>query len=215
VRGRGIDTVALDYLAAHHDPSDVVFVDGWTGKGAIARELAAALADYRATTGVHFDPELAVLADPGRCVRTFGTRDDFLIPSACLNSTVSGLISRTVLNDRLLGPGDYHGAKFYAELAGSDVSGVFLEAISDRFAQVAPGRAGPPSNGSARSTASGRSTSSSRGSARPPGCCCAGFRSGCWCARGHRPTSRTCWCWRLNAAFPSRRSPTCRTHVSA
>jgi hypothetical protein len=137
VRGRGIDTVALDYLAAHHDPSDVVFVDGWTGKGAIARELAAALADYRATTGVHFDPELAVLADPGRCVRTFGTRDDFLIPSACLNSTVSGLISRTVLNDRLLGPGDYHGAKFYAELAGSDVSGVFLDAISDRFAQVA------------------------------------------------------------------------------
>ncbi len=136
VRGRGIDTVALDYLAAHHDPSDIVFVDGWTGKGAIARELAAALADYRTSTGVHFDPELAVLADPGRCVRTFGTRDDFLIPSACLNSTVSGLISRTVLNDTLIGPGDYHGAKFYADLSGSDVSGPFLDAVGDRFAEV-------------------------------------------------------------------------------
>ena len=34
--------------------------------------------------------DLAVLADPGYCVRTFGTRDDFLIASACLNSTVSG-----------------------------------------------------------------------------------------------------------------------------
>ena len=43
VRGRGIDRVALRHLAGHHDPSAVMFVDGWTGKGAIARELAAAL----------------------------------------------------------------------------------------------------------------------------------------------------------------------------
>ena len=40
--------------------------------------------------GSGFDPEIAVLADPGCCVRTYGTREDFLIPSACLNSTVSG-----------------------------------------------------------------------------------------------------------------------------
>ena len=40
VRGRGIDANALRWLAAHHDPADVVFVDGWTGKGAITRELA-------------------------------------------------------------------------------------------------------------------------------------------------------------------------------
>ena len=58
-----------------------------------------------------------MLADPGRCAATFGTRDDWLIPSACLNSTVSGLVSRTVLNARLLRPDQYHGAKFYAELA--------------------------------------------------------------------------------------------------
>ena len=43
VRGRGIDANALRWLAAHHDPADVVFVDGWTGKGAITRELADAL----------------------------------------------------------------------------------------------------------------------------------------------------------------------------
>ena len=42
VRGRGIDANALRWLAAHHDPADVVFVDGWTGKGAITRELADA-----------------------------------------------------------------------------------------------------------------------------------------------------------------------------
>ncbi|MDN3061120.1 phosphoribosyltransferase [Streptomyces sp. SRF1] len=132
VRGRGIDTAALRWLADHHDPSDVVFVDGWTGKGAITRELSDALAPYP-----DFDPRIAVLADPGRCVDTYGTRDDFLVPSACLNSTVSGLISRTVLRADLVGPNDFHGAKYYRELAGSDVSGDFLDTVSARFAEVA------------------------------------------------------------------------------
>ncbi|MFJ5773141.1 phosphoribosyltransferase [Streptomyces sp. NPDC093094] len=138
VRGRGIDANALRWLAAHHDPADVVFVDGWTGKGAITRELAAAIEEFEAGGGpAGFDPEIAVLADPGSCVRTYGTREDFLIPSACLNSTVSGLISRTVLRSDLVGPDDFHGAKFYRELAGADVSVHFLDAVSARFPEVA------------------------------------------------------------------------------
>ncbi|MEU5981000.1 phosphoribosyltransferase [Streptomyces sp. NPDC047434] len=138
VRGRGIDTNALRWLAAHHDPADVVFVDGWTGKGAITRELAEALEAHREKHGgPAFDPEIAVLADPGSCVRTYGTREDFLIPSACLNSTVSGLISRTVLRADLVGPDDFHGGKFYRELAGADVSNDFLDAVTVRFDEVA------------------------------------------------------------------------------
>ncbi|WP_157128752.1 cysteine protease StiP family protein [Nocardia amamiensis] len=136
VRDRGIDGVALDYLAEHHDPDSVVFVDGWTGKGAITRELTDALDAYRAAGGPRFNDELAVLADPGYCVRTYGTRDDFLIASACLNSTVSGLISRTVLNDTLIGPGDFHGAKFYRELAGDDMSRRLLDTVSGAFDAV-------------------------------------------------------------------------------
>ncbi|WP_326599256.1 phosphoribosyltransferase [Streptomyces sp. NBC_01803] len=128
VRGQGIDTTALRWLAAHHDPADVVFVDGWTGKGAITRELTDALAGFPG-----FDPGLAVLADPGGCVTTFGTREDFLIPSACLNSTVSGLISRTVLRADLVGPDDFHGAKHYRDLAGADVSNHFLDVVGARF----------------------------------------------------------------------------------
>ncbi|MFC5242476.1 phosphoribosyltransferase [Streptomyces atrovirens] len=137
VRGRGIDATALRWLAAHHDPRDVVFVDGWTGKGAITRELAQAVEEFEKTEGVTgFDPEIAVLADPGSCVRTYGTREDYLIPSACLNSTVSGLISRTVLRADLVGPHDFHGAKFYRELAGADLSVAFLDAVSARFPEV-------------------------------------------------------------------------------
>jgi len=132
VRGKGIDEVALRWIAAHHDPAKVVFVDGWTGKGAIVRELSAALAQFEG-----FSDDLAVLADPGRCVRTFGTREDYLIPSACLNSTVSGLVSRTVLNERLLAPGQFHGAKFYADLAPADLSNHFLDVVTSWFDDVA------------------------------------------------------------------------------
>ncbi|MGW7076055.1 phosphoribosyltransferase [Streptomyces sp. NPDC054866] len=138
VRGRGIDANALRWLAAHHDAADVVFVDGWTGKGAITRELADAVREFEEAGGpAGFNPEIAVLADPGSCVRTYGTREDFLIPSACLNSTVSGLISRTVLRADLVGPDDFHGAKFYRELADGDLSLDFLDAITARFDEVA------------------------------------------------------------------------------
>ncbi|RKS72623.1 RNA binding Pelota-like protein [Motilibacter peucedani] len=137
VRGRGIDEVALRWLDREHGAERVVFLDGWTGKGAIARELTAALASVAASGGPRFDPRLAVLADPGRCVDTFGTREDFLIPSACLNSTVSGLVSRTVLNSSLLRAGQFHGAKPYPELAAADVSARFVDAVSERFADEA------------------------------------------------------------------------------
>ncbi len=133
VRGVGVDGAALDHLAARHDPADVVFVDGWTGKGAIVRELQEALAEH---PGARFPDELAVLADPGACASYFGTREDVLIPSACLNSTVCGLVSRTVYSRELIAPGTFHGAKVYRELAEQDRSAHFLDTISRQFPAV-------------------------------------------------------------------------------
>jgi adenine/guanine phosphoribosyltransferase-like PRPP-binding protein len=136
VRGLGIDQAALGYLASQHHPEQIMFVDGWTGKGAITRELAAAVELFQKTDGAAFRPDLAVLADPGHCVRIFGTREDYLVPSACLNSTVSGLVSRTVFNKELIRPGDFHGAKYYSQLSRSDVSSGFLAAVTAKFPAV-------------------------------------------------------------------------------
>ncbi len=136
VRGVGLDQTALRYLAAHHDPEQILFVDGWTGKGAITRELSVAVDRFADTDGVAFPKDLAVLADPGHCADMYGTREDYLIPSACLNSTVSGLVSRTVLNTEFIGPHDFHGAKFYDQLRGDDVSREFLAAVSVHFPAV-------------------------------------------------------------------------------
>lgn len=138
VRGVGIDETALRWLAAHHDASQVVFVDGWTGKGAITRELTDALDRFAASDGVRFGDELAVLADPAGCTPLHGTRDDYLVPSACLNSTVSGLVSRTVFNRAWTPEGTLHGAKQYRELGARDHSRSFVATIAERFAAVRP-----------------------------------------------------------------------------
>jgi hypothetical protein len=42
-----------------------------------------------------------------------------------------------VLNDAYIGPGDFHGAKFYADLAPTDVSNAFLDAVAAQFDGVA------------------------------------------------------------------------------
>jgi len=60
-------------------------------------------------------------------------RDDILIPSACLNATVSGLVSRTVLRPDLIDAGSFHGAKTYEELRESDVSNRFVDTIASHF----------------------------------------------------------------------------------
>lgn len=141
IRDKGLDPVAMEWLVANYDASQIVFVDGWTGKGAITRELAASVKHVNAQLNCDIDPTLAVLADPAGCTPLHATSQDALIPSACLNSTVSGLVSRTVHNDDLIGPRDFHGAKFYHQLQNDDVSCAFVDTIAsyfDEFEQQPP-----------------------------------------------------------------------------
>jgi hypothetical protein len=121
IRDRGIDREALRHLAARHDPRDTVFVDGWTGKGAIAGELRASLAGS--------SPFLAVVADPAGQADLAATSEDYLIPSGILGAIVSGLVSRSILNDALVGPGDFHACVHHRHLAPNDLSRAFVDAI--------------------------------------------------------------------------------------
>lgn len=136
IRGRGLDKNALKYIISKHPDSEIQFVDGWTGKGAINKELNKACGVLNQDLNINLNSDLAVIADPGHFVVTCGTREDFLIPSACLNSTVSGLVSRTVLRDDLIGEDDFHGAKFYKELINEDVSNLYVDTISENFPLV-------------------------------------------------------------------------------
>lgn len=128
IRGRGIDDNAMKYLLEKFSAEQLLFVDGWIGKGAILNELKKDIAAY---DGVSAD--IAVIADPANVTELCGTHDDILIPSSCLNSTVSGLVSRTFLRSDIIGENDFHGAVYYGELENSDLSYAFIESIEKEF----------------------------------------------------------------------------------
>lgn len=122
VRDRGIDRVALEAIIEAHGAANIIFVDGWTGKGAIATELKHTLAGDSRFPG---EPRLVVLADP--CGRAWlsASADDWLIPSGILGATVSGLVSRSIWPAR----GGLHGCVTYDHLRSHDETGVFIERI--------------------------------------------------------------------------------------
>lgn len=128
IRDRGIDKNAMKYILSKHNPKDIIFVDGWVGKGAILGELKKELNDFP-----EIQAELAVLADPANLTDLCGTHDDLLIPSSCLNSTVCGLISRTFLRSDIIGENDFHGAVYYEELMNEDRTYEFISTVEKFF----------------------------------------------------------------------------------
>ncbi|UQZ91262.1 hypothetical protein C4J81_13890 [Deltaproteobacteria bacterium Smac51] len=131
IRDRGLDENALDHILEKEGRADssVIFVDGWTGKGVISRELDMAVERYNRSRKVRLSPELYVLTDLCGEAGTAPSCEDFLIPSSILNSIVSGLVSRTILNQAYLEPGDFHGCLYYDHLEPLDLSRWFVERI--------------------------------------------------------------------------------------
>jgi hypothetical protein len=122
IRDKGIDKVAMDTIADAHGTNGIVFVDGWTGKGAISGEIKRSLGEL---DGFPAEPRLCVLADP--CGRAWlaASSDDWIIPSGILGATVSGLVSRSIWpND-----GGLHGCVRYHHLASLDQTRSFIDII--------------------------------------------------------------------------------------
>lgn len=130
IRGKGIDENALDYIREKHPLGKMVFIDGWTGKGSIYGELVRSINVYNQKNGTNIQPRLAVVADPACIAPISATHIDVCIPNACLNSTVSGLVSRSICNEKYIEYGDFHGAVCYEELKDQDMTNYFLDMIS-------------------------------------------------------------------------------------
>jgi Phosphoribosyl transferase (PRTase) len=82
--GLGIDRVALAALKSAHPNRKLVFVDGWTGRGGVAREISQL-----------GDGPLAVLIDPWGVAALAGSHEDLLCPSACFTGVATLGFSRT------------------------------------------------------------------------------------------------------------------------
>lgn len=144
IRGKGIDKNAMEYIYSKHsneiDVNHFQFVDGWVGKGAISNILVEACNELKQNSNWQgISPDLAVLADPANTTELCGTHEDFLIPSACLNSTVSGLVSRTILNDKLIGANEFHGAVYFEHMKDSDRSYEFIDAVEEQIHKINQG----------------------------------------------------------------------------
>jgi len=125
VRDRGLDSVAIDHIMAlGHAPEDLVFVDGWTGKGVIRRELSASIVALQARYPGIKD-ELFVLSDIAGVANFAATRLDSLVPTCLLNAPISGLISRSVYRQENNVP-QMHGGVYLADLAEHDRSLSFV-----------------------------------------------------------------------------------------
>ena len=135
IRDRGLDPLALQMLLEAYPNSPIVFVDGWTGKGAIYQELARSLEAFSDPNHRHFANifhqgagviPLLTLADPAGVAWLAASEEDWLIPSGLLNSTVSGLISRSLYTEPQSG---LHRSVFYDNLIAADHSLAFADHI--------------------------------------------------------------------------------------
>jgi len=133
IRGKGVDENALLYILKKQGHDNLQFIDGWTGKGTIGGVLQESILSFNKIYDTNISSDLAVLSDPAHSAELWATREDFFLPSACLNSLVSGLISRTVQRDDLTGPHDFHAAKVYQEWEKEDCSNDFIEKIIPYF----------------------------------------------------------------------------------
>lgn len=141
IADRGIDDKALDVVRSlpHATDESLVFVDGWTGKGVISRALKLAIENYNTSRSATVDPTLHVISDLCGSAAAAAGREDYLIPNCLLGANISGLISRSVLNDRSKSKGSFHGCRYYPEYRAYDRSNQFVDVIyelASKFEEV-------------------------------------------------------------------------------
>ena len=145
IRDKGLDENAMWHIykeemySTGNSAKNIFFVDGWTGKGVIKHQLDEAVANLKKKSPVwdRLSSDLYVLADPANITQFCGTHEDYLLPSACLNSTVSGLTSRTILNSLInVEDGDFHGGVYFDKFESIDKSNEFIDKISAEFSRI-------------------------------------------------------------------------------
>lgn len=136
IRDRGVDGNALSWILQRHGADRVVFVDGWTGKGVIARELRSSVDVFNRTHHTRLPTGLYVVSDLCGAAFYGASEEDYLIPNAILNGTVSGLVSRSILNDQYIGPDDFHGCLYLAEFEQDDLSVWYVDTLETMASEV-------------------------------------------------------------------------------
>lgn len=127
---KGLDKEAMEYIVSKHGKEGILFIDGWTGKGTVAKEI------LRSAEELGINGDLAVLSDCIGVAKYTGSAEDMYIPNSPLNASITGLVSITVLNEKYKGKGDFHGAVYLKELEDVDESQEFVDLVASHFEKV-------------------------------------------------------------------------------
>ncbi len=138
IRDREIDNVALRYILKYEQKlaETIFFIDGWTGKGVIGKELKKFIKEFYFSDEIKIYDELYVIADLCGEADYFATNEDYLIPSGILNAVISGLVSRSILNDKVVKENDFHACVFYQDWINEDLSNWFIDQIFEKIKKI-------------------------------------------------------------------------------
>lgn len=126
---QGLDPKAMEYIINKHGTKGIQFIDGWTGKGTVAKEIKRCVEKYYPDV----DWGLGVLSDCINVAKYVGTREDIYIPHSPLNAAVTGLVSITVKNEKFDNPSGFHSAIYLKELEEDDQSAEYIERVVKQF----------------------------------------------------------------------------------
>jgi len=123
IKDRGLDTLAINHIIQKHGKDvQLNFIDGWTGFGNIANELRRSMSEGFSEISFKF----ITISDIAGVADICGSREDYMIPSCLLNATISGLISRTLINiDRT----NFHSVKYFSEKQDQDYSLWYIDQL--------------------------------------------------------------------------------------
>ena len=124
----GLDKNGMKYILSKHKPEYIQFIDSWTGKGTVTRDVINSAKDYE---GV--DASLAVLSDCLNLTKYCGIREDIAIPQAPINACITGLVSMPIHNNPFVGKENFDGAIYLEELEEMDVSQKYLDLVEKEF----------------------------------------------------------------------------------
>ena len=123
IKDRGLDTVSINHIINKHGKDvQLIYVDGWTGFGNIANELSKSMAKSYPSINYKF----VSISDIAGVTDICSTREDYIIPSCLLNATISGLISRTLINKD---PTSFHSVKYFTEKQDKDHSLWYIDKL--------------------------------------------------------------------------------------
>jgi hypothetical protein len=125
IRDHGVDAAALQEILRHHPADSIRFIDGWTGKGTIAHELASSIQE-NAALPADLSAGLWVPLDVCGAASWAASSSDYVIPPSLLGGTISGLVSRSVLLSKDRAGPQLHGCVELLDLRKYDVTNWFI-----------------------------------------------------------------------------------------